>query len=178
MSLLRKIGALCCTMAMAVSSACDGDELKGLSPDSFSIDKNDYKLSKGILFDYGRNEDGTGHDFDIFLASDDISIHLDGENDFLGKGNAVYLDLSSLSDDGLSPGQYTWDSQDDNSFIEGLVYLDFDFDSEASEAIIAEKGIVSVDNDENGYSIKFVMKLDDGKLVKGAYDGLLTKIQG
>ncbi len=180
MKILRGgLGTFIFSIGLVFASGCNDDELKGLVPDTFSVEEEDYKLSKGVLIDYGINPDGEGHDYDIFLASEDIRIAVDGESDFLGKGDAIYLDLSTaMTEQGLAAGDYSWDSPESNSFVEGLIYLDFDFESGDNEALIAERGVVLIDTGDEGYSIRFVMQLNDGKVVKGAYSGLLEEMQG
>jgi len=163
------------------------DEDEAVKKNSFTYDSKSYDTPKGYIEDYGANEDNQSADFDVVFCSSSISYNAT-EEQFIGKGNLVSIDLNSSSLTELVSGTYTYDASldtDDNAtrkpdtFVYATVLADYDFangtgtqDSSGENT----KGSVIINKTESTYEISYNFTLETGKNVEGFYKGTLKAI--
>lgn len=139
----------------------------------FQYENTKYELNSGYLEYYGSNLNGS-YDYDVFLVSSGIQ-YSQSEEDLMGTGNLVYLDLNTSSESGLINGTYTYSSgREAFTFVDGQAAIDVDLStllsgtfleiSGGTVEILVEAGIVTLD---------FDLTTSTNKSVTGHYKGTL-----
>ncbi len=153
-------------------SACDDDDddngngLNG-EENSFTYDGENFAIDQGLLLYFGIYNDA--HDFDLIFHCEGISF--DGQS-FSGRGDALDFLIYSDSGAGLSPGTYNYGDQDEPFyFVEAEMLLDYDIASDSGTEIWIEGGSLEVDRSGNVYTIDFNVTAEDGKPVRGSFEG-------
>jgi len=143
---------------------------------SFRYDGTNYSLDKGYLENWGVNTNGS-YDFDVYLGSSNIQYSASNE-EFLGIGDVLYLDLNTSSANGLVNGTYNY-SSDRNAFtfVDGVVGIDVDLsDVENEEFVEVVGGTIEVLVDGNTYTLEFDLTTESNTKITGRYKGTLTLI--
>lgn len=171
---MKKVLQLLLISAIALQISCSkDDEGPVMIQNEFTYDGNTYSLSQGILTDYDEIINGS-RDYDITLLSSGITFSSGG--DPTGTGNLIYLDLNSSSTTSFEPGIFTWDEfRGPNIIVDAGLAINFNFDtSTESDAIFIKDGTVTVQKEEDSYTITFALTTDDNKAIVGYYKGVLT----
>lgn len=106
------------------------------SPNYFSYDGKTYNLDKGFIENFGVNSENGSYDFDVYLVSDSIHYSIPDE-DFIGIGDMIYLDLNTSSENGLVAGTYKFSNNRDTfTLVDGLVGIKMDINTEEGEELV------------------------------------------
>lgn len=161
-----------------ITTSCDDDDDDDVvdTTNTFTIDNKSYSFSNAVGFDYGSNGNGSD-DIDVVIYSSGISYNAVNE-EFSGKGNAVYLDLNVTSGAKLENGTYTFGTTRAKGFlVDGEAYVGVDATTFSSqdELYTVTSGTVVVSSASGGNkTITFDLKTTDGvsvQNVKGNYTG-------
>ncbi len=136
-------------------------------------DGNNYPLTKGYLLKYG-NWDGetTYYNFDVLLVSDGITLT---QEDIIGTGNLIYLELWSSSPTSLNPGTYIFSNNyAAQTFATGGVALNFNIETEMGTLFdICTGGNVIISQSGTDYIFDITLTLANGKTVNAYYKGAM-----
>jgi len=164
--------------------SCNKDDDDDNAPkNNVSFDGETYELSSGFLEFYGQNDDNSA-DFDVILASSEI-VYDETEDEFTGTGEAVYLDLNSPSLTELAAGTYSYDGlyysdpeaiRQPNTFVDAGLFLNYNVATENGAIYYSDEnstGTVVVAKSGSTYTITFNFTVDEGKEVRGKFEGPL-----
>ena len=162
-----------------IFNSCDKDTVSRTSSGSsnyFLYDGKTYNLDKGFIENYGDNENGS-YDFDVFLVSESIDYSIPDE-DYIGLGEVVYLDLNTSSENGLVNGKYNFSSDRDTfTLVDGLIGIKIDIITEEGEELVEiVAGEVDVSVSENNTVLDFDLTTRTNKRVTGKFNKKLTNL--
>jgi PKD repeat protein len=135
-------------------------------------DGNKYPLTKGYLENYG-DWDGTElyYNFDVTLVDNGITITQD---DAMGAGNLIYLEMWSSSPTGLMPGTYTFASNyAAQTFSTGGTGFNYNIATGIGTLYECTGGSVIVSQSGSDYIFDITFSLATGKTVNAYYKGAL-----
>ncbi|MBC8487341.1 MAG: PKD domain-containing protein [Bacteroidetes bacterium] len=135
-------------------------------------DGNKYPLTKGYLENYG-DWDGSEvyYNFDVTLVDDGITITQD---DAMGTGNLIYLELWSSSSTGLVPGTYTFaDNYAAQTFSWGETGFNYNIATDIGTLYECTGGTVTISQSGTDYIFDVILTLATGKTVNAYYKGSL-----
>lgn len=167
-------------------SGCSKDEETAAKTNSFSFESKTYDTPKGFIEFYGPESDNKSANFDIFLASSEVSYDA-ASDDYITNANYdyVYFELNSSSLTELVSGTYTYDFIDwemdelakPSTYSYSSLGVDVVNESVDHEYSSDETttGTVTVSKSGTTYEIIYSVKLE-GKMVVGYYKGSLTSI--
>ena len=149
-------------LSVFLLNSCEKDNVRTSSGSGssnyFLYDGQRYNIDNGYIEDYGDNENGS-YDFDVFLVSDSIDYSIPDE-DFIGVGDIIYLDLNTSSEDGL---------------VDGLVGIKMDINTEEGEELVQiVAGEVDVSVSGSNTVIGFDLTTSTNKKVTGKFNKKLT----
>lgn len=157
-------------MLFMFSSCKKEDETPPTPSNSFTVSSFSADLTKGNIEEYGDNGNGS-YDWDVTLLSDGIDLESES-----GVGSAVYLDLNSDSETGLTAGTYNWAADRDVfTLVDAAAAINYDIESEVGDYIndTATGGTVIISFSGDDTVIDFELTMSDGEEVKGYYKGTL-----
>jgi PKD repeat protein len=136
------------------------------------FDGSNYALTKGYLQNYGdSNGESTYYNFDVHLVNDGITITQD---DAMGTGDLIYLELWSASPTGLNPGTYSFASNGAaQTFSYGAVALNYNIATELGTLYECTGGSVTISQSGSDYIFDVTFTLATGKTVNAYYKGTL-----
>lgn len=136
-----------------------------------SYNGNEYPLTKGYLENYG-DWNGTGYyNFDVTLVDDGITFT---QNDEMGTGNFISLELWSLSSNGLVPGTYIFaDNNAAQTFSQGETGFNYNFTTWTGTSYECTGGTVTISQSGTDYIFDVTLTLANGKTVNAYYKGSL-----
>lgn len=166
-------------LSVFIFNSCDKDTVSRTSSGSsnfFLYDGKTYNLDKGFIENYGDNENAS-YDFDVFLVSDNIDYSIPDE-DYIGVGEIVYLDLNTSSDNGLVNGKYNFSSDRDTfTLVDGLIGIKMDISTEEGEELLEiVAGEVDVSVSESNTVLDFDLTTSTNKRVTGKFNKKLTNL--
>jgi len=133
-------------------------------------DGSNYALTKGYIENYG-NWDGSYYNFDVHLVNDGITITQD---DAMGTGDLIYLELWSSSPTGLNPGTYSLASNSAaQTFSSGAVAFNYNIATELGTLYACTGGYVTISQSGTDYIFDVTFTLATGKTVNAYYKGSL-----
>jgi len=133
-------------------------------------DGNKYPLTKGYLEKYG-DFGGyyTYYNFDVWLVNDGITITQD---DAMGTGDLIYLELWSSSPMGLNPGTYSFaNNSAAQTFSTGAVAFNYNIATELGTLYECTGGSVIISQSGADYIFDVTFTLASGKTVNAYYKG-------
>jgi hypothetical protein len=155
----------------------------------FKLDNAEYKLSAGLLDNYGTDDSlewHYGYAQYLLLYSNGFTLSVDTDHsdivdwDIIGKGNALVIDLYSSTGSMLDNGEYSYSNAIPSpigtfDFASCLTDFDAAIDDESQENKIFEivSGKLSVSRTDNTYTITINGTTADGKTITGYYKGSL-----
>lgn len=160
---------ICATVGF---TGCTKDKEKG---NYFTYAGTEYQLIAGTMQYYGQLTDGAGYNFDISLFSSGVTFDLNTA-DLGGTGHAVYFEMFSSSDSGVSEGEYQFDflaTESPLTFDEGYFGINLNFDTHTGAVIYITSGKVTVSKSGLGYDLTFDCQSIDGEPVSGHFKGIL-----
>ena len=163
--------SLIVTLVLGINS-CKKDE--DSTPDNyFQYENTKYELNAGYLEYYGSNLNDS-YDYDVFLVSSGIQWS-QSEEDFMGTGNLVYLDLNTSSEAGLINGTYTYSSEREAfTFVDGQAAIDIDLSSLLSGTYLEiSGGTIEIKVEDGVVTLDFDLTTSTNKTVTGHYKGTL-----
>lgn len=180
-SAIRFTSAVLLTVGLLFLYSCDKDKDK--LPNQIIINGKTVALSHGYISDGGINEDDNGKQgrvFGIILTSH--GLELNDDDDLVGNGDLLYIELFSTSSTNLANGNYKVEIDEyltGTSFalcIEKYVPATEDYD----KLYFVKSGSVQISQAGSGYKISFdfIMEDDGGGTditVKGSFEGLLKE---
>ncbi len=139
----------------------------------FNLNGEELTLTKGFIESIGT----TGNDIfdvDISFGSSEISYVND---DFVGTGDGIYLDLNTSQSPGLKEGTYNFSAtRDDFTISFGMVAKNFDFGTLTGEDYSVTGGSATVAIDGTVYTVDFDLTIANGSRVTGNYTGSMQEI--
>lgn len=137
-----------------------------------------YNIGKGQIENYGMSDDG-GYNMDLTLYSNGVSpIEEDGGVvAYSGQGNFLYLQIFSPKAGELPVGSYNFNSaQVGNTFDDGILGLNVNFDTGDGEGSYIVSGSVKVISITNGvYEMQMSLVNEDDVAFTVYYKGKLTQ---
>lgn len=133
-------------------------------------DGNKYPLTKGYLLKYGDFDYFNYFNFDVYLVNDGITIT---QNDEIGNGDYICLELWSSSSTGLNPGTYSFTSYYDvpQTFSNGVVGFNYNIAQELGMRYECSGGFVIISQSGTDYIFDITFTLANGKTVNAYYKG-------
>ncbi len=147
----------------------------------FTYAGTSYSLSQGFLGGYGPVGNNT-YGIEVILLSSGLQIiETSGIPDSVtGKGDVFMMDMYSVSENAIEPGEYTFaDSGAAGTFEYSMVLIGYD--ATTDEADIEDDvvgGTVTVTKDGDIYGFSFNMSTMLGKTITGSYTGSLKFYAG
>ncbi|MGI6411962.1 MAG: PKD domain-containing protein [Bacteroidales bacterium] len=135
-------------------------------------DGNKYSLTKGYLEKYG-DFDGLFdyYNFDVYLVNDAITVTQD---DAMGTGDMILLELWSASPSGINPGTYNFaNNYSAQTFSAGILGLNYNIATEIGTVYEATGGTVTISQSGTDYIFDVTFTLANGKTVNAYYKGAM-----
>lgn len=157
-----------------VACSDDDDDNGNGMRNHFTYDGQTFDLDYGFMVSFGQWW-GDGYIFDIFLHSDGIEFSED-LMDATGKGHGMFFEMYSPDEDGLVPGTYVYDDDDEGdpfTFYWADIIMNFDTETEEGDEVIIEGGTVEVERSGSTYTLHVDAVGEDGKEIKGYFRGSL-----
>ncbi len=142
----------------------------------FTYSGTSYGLSQGFLGGYGPVGNNT-YGIEVVLLSSGLHIiETNGIPDSVnGKGDVFAIDMYSVSENSIEPGEYTFGDLGTAGTFEYAMVL-IGYDATTDEADIEDDvvgGTVTVTKDGDNYGFSFNMSTMLGKTITGDYSGYL-----
>jgi hypothetical protein len=156
--------------------SCKKDKDKDTVSNYFKVNETTYKMSEGILENWGTSESYEGYNLDLTLISDGISI--DADDNWSGSGKAIYFEMYSTSSTYLPSGAYDYDDETSPSptfsFDWSFYVLDLVLPDEGTMHEIIS-GTVTIVRDGSTYEITITGCEDgSGNTITAHFSGTLT----
>lgn len=170
----------CLIASVFLLNSCEKEDVRTSSGSGssnyFLYDGQRYNLDKGFIENFGDNGNGS-YDFDVYLVSDSINYSIPDE-DFVGVGDIIYLDLNTSSEDGLVDGAYKFSNDRDTfTLVDGLVGIKMDINTEEGKELVEiAAGEVDVSISGNNTTLDFDLTTTTNKRVRGKFIKELTRI--
>ena len=169
---------MCAAVLFMASCSSDddssSDDLRfGSGDGTVTVDGNTFDFDKGIVLEYGENDDNGTFNFDIELFSGNISANL--EEGISGTGNYMYLELNSDQESALKNGTYTFGFDDtDLSLTDSEFYVDYNFGTDDfTEFYNVTGGTVDLTRSGSNYTVTFDLEVNGSLPLTGSYSGSL-----
>ncbi len=166
--------SLLAATTLTFSCKSDDDNTSNESGNFLNVNGEVYVLELGFIEEYGTLADGV-FDWDVTLVSEGFIEQEDGT--FEGSGQAVYFDLRTENENGLSEGTYVYDN--DNGEPQSLTYVvaeasvDIDTSSDSESYISASSGTITITGTGANQVITFDLEGAAGVNISGRYEGIL-----
>ncbi len=133
-------------------------------------DGNNYPLTKGYIENFGDwYEESNYYNFDISLVNDGITM---SQNDAVGTGDLIVLELWSSSPTGVNPGNYTFATNGAaQTFSAGIAGFNYNVATETGTLYECTGGSVTVTQNGTDYIFDITLSLASGKTVNAYYKG-------
>ncbi|WP_417800287.1 hypothetical protein [Tenacibaculum sp.] len=163
---------LVATLCVFFLTACSDDDTIAQKANEIKIGSKKFELKNMVLFNNGTHNNLTN--FELYLSSPGLII--DENKDPKGNGNILVLDLYANEDTKLTGGKYVFNDYSNTSFsiIGGFHFLNFDAslgENQTGNAIDIVSGNISVDANNNEYTITITLVDENGTNVIGYYKG-------
>ncbi len=164
-------------------SSCSSDDDGGSNEIRFgtgtgqvTVNGSDFTLDKGLILDYGQNLGEDTYNFDIELASGDLTI--DQNLGPQGVGNYLYLELHSDQSSNLKNGTYTYGFDSvDLSLTDAELEVNYDFETgDSDEFYNVTDGTVELSRSGNTYTLNFDLEVNGSQSLTGSYVGTLGSV--
>lgn len=180
---MKKINLKLISIVLAIFSiallSCDEEETA--KENSFKYDGKTYKISKGLIENWGAPEIYKGaksvYEVDLTFITKEFSLN-ETDGNISGTGSYIFLGFISSSDTQLPSGTYTFDDDDTGTpgtFYYGEVGINLIFFAEEGYKVI-DNGIIKIELDGNKYEITIDCIDKDYKKLSGYYKGELVFI--
>ncbi|HJX71136.1 MAG TPA: hypothetical protein VJ346_04270 [Bacteroidales bacterium] len=162
---------------LIILAGCKKDKDEDSSDNYIKYDGKMYPVDKGVLENFGDNDDGV-YNLDLSLISDGITlIESQGElTGATGTGNIIYFEMYTNSSTQLDNGNYEYNylAEEPGTFDEGWIGINYDFDDEEGDIELEiEDGTITVTKNGYVYEITISCTDDAAKSVTGYYKGTL-----
>lgn len=140
----------------------------------FTYDGQTFNLDHGFMVNYGQAW-SDGYNFDVWLHSDGIQVG-DHLMDMTGKGHGMFFEMYSADEDGLAPGTYAFDDDDEGdpyTFYWADIIMDYDIETEEGLEVDIAGGTVKVERSGSTYTFHVDAVGEDGKKITGYFRGSL-----
>lgn len=159
-----------------IISSCKKEEDNNVNGNEVSVNGESFNLEKGHIISFGGNDDGS-FDFDVYLFSSGISFS-DEEDNLVGLGDWLYLDLNTSSPNGLVSGTYTYSVEGGAlTFLEGsILAINVDLDGNANMGTFYQiaGGTVDISVEDDETSFDFNLVDSDNNTIAGQFSGVLS----
>ncbi len=163
-------------MALGISS-CDNNEPvpDWPIPNELVYNEQIFELSHGIVKDWNEVNNNAA-DYDIALFTEGITINNEGQPE--NEGTIIYFNLNSFSASSLQDGKYVWSAEKlPGTVSESSLVVDFtDTMTFPQPGIQMKEVTLHIRQDDEEFTINFILKTEDDETVTGSYVGPLTQL--
>lgn len=176
---LQALMLLCGLFMISCSEDNPEDDINPSVTNAVLYDGTTYQINRGLIEDYG--PDNSHYNYDMILTDGTI-----GDNDVDNETFIFYLELFSAETSGFKTGTFTYVYEEELSEMEAgksyftsnsSLYIDVNNDgivNDDDEEISVTGGTLTISGSGANYTLVYDLTLENGKTLKGGYEGSFT----